>query len=267
VRHAPRDAGEVEWDPQAGKLDPSAFHNIDVVINLNGATIAGHRWTRAYKQELIDSRVKPTELLASTMAQLDEPPAVFISFSGAGYYGYHSADTILDEDSSAGSTFLAQLAQQWEMAAEPARQAGIRVVHPRLGVVIGKGGMLAKLLPVFRAGLGARLGSGQQSFSWIALHDIGPALLHCIEHGLDGPVNFTAPHAVTSAQFTRLLSSALQRPALLAVPGFALRLVTGEVADELLNGANVAPRRLVESGYEFALPSLSEALARYIPRK
>jgi uncharacterized protein len=237
VRSTPKEDGDMAWDPVQGILNPQAFDGIDVVINLNGASIAGQRWTPAYKRELLESRIIPTALLAQTMARLEKPPPLFISFSGAGYYGWtvQAPDTPLDlalkageylhrrgyliptiefgednavpaiettEDSPSGSSFVARLAQQWEAAADPARQERIRVFHPRLGVVIGNGGMLAKLLPLFRLGLGARLGSGRQPFSWVALEDIGPGLLHCIEHKLEGAVNFTGPQPVNNAQFT-----------------------------------------------------------------
>jgi uncharacterized protein (TIGR01777 family) len=266
VRHSPQSAGEFQWDPEGHELNADALNGVEVVINLNGASIAGKRWTKAYKQELTDSRVKATLLLAETMTGMLEPPRLFISFSGAGYYGYHDSAVEVSEHDPRGSSFIATLAQSWEHAAKPATAAGISVLHPRLGIVIGNGGMLAKLLPVFRLGLGARLGSGRQPFSWIALDDIGPALLHCIEHKLAGPVNFTGPHPATNAGFTRALARELHRRALFTATGFALRLMLGQVSDELLQGATVVPRRLLDSGYRFRYPDLVSALRQYIPQ-
>jgi uncharacterized protein len=231
---------------------------------MGGASIAGCRWSADYKDLLVSSRVLPTCLLATTLTQLREPPAVFISFSAVGYYGYHDLAMPLDEQADPGSTFLAELAQQWEQAAQLVADSGIQLIQPRLGVVIGGGGMLAKLLPVFRLGLGAKLGDGNQAFSWIALDDIGPALLHCIAAELAGPVNFTAPETVTNAQFTREVASALHRPAPFMVPAFALRMLAGEVAEELLHGANAIPQRLLDSGYSFRYPTLHAAITHYM---
>jgi len=266
VRHTPNGSDEFQWNPDDGTLDAAAFDGIDAVINLSGASIAGRRWTESYKRVLMDSRVKPTTLLVEAMARIGNPPRVFVSFSGAGIYGYHGMGFECDEQTPAGATFIASLAQQWEAAAQPARDAGIQVIHPRLGSVMGNGGMLKKLAPMFRFGLGARLGNGRQAFSWIALDDIGPAILHCIEHQLEGAVNFTAPQTVDNAQFTRLLAKTVHRPALISAPARLLKLMVGGLADEMLHGQRVVPQRLTDSGYQFRFPALEAAVEHYVPQ-
>jgi uncharacterized protein (TIGR01777 family) len=265
VRTSSQGANEFSWDLAAGTIDARAFDGVDVVINLSGAGIADQRWSKAYKREILSSRVDSTALLARSIATLSTKPA-FISFSAVGWYGHREPDEVLAEASSPGSGFMAEVAQAWEQAAHPAREAGVRVIHPRLGVVVGTGGMLEKLVPVFRSGIGGRLGNGKQVMSWVAQDDIGPALLHCLDRSLDGPVNLCSPQPVTNAEYTAALAHALHRPGVATVPAFALRAMVGEVATELLNGQRVLPQRLVEAGYAFQLPSLEAALQRYLPQ-
>ena len=264
VRRAPRSAGELLWDPSARKpvADLRPLEGLAAAIHLSGASIASHRWTDAYKREMVKSRVESTHALASVLASLRQPPVAFVAASAAGFYG-NRGDQILDEDSSSGTGFLANLCRDWEAASQPAMMAGIRVVHPRFGVVLdAKGGALARMLPLFRLGLGGSLGSGRQWMSWISLSDAIAALQFLAEvPALSGPVNLTAPEPVTNSEFTRALSRAVHRMAVLPAPAFALRLAFGQMAEEaLLASARVYPSRLISAGFQFAHPALVQAL-------
>lgn len=261
-------AGTVLWDPVRGEIDAAGLEGHDAIINLAGANLAAKRWTPAVKQDLIDSRVVPARLLAQTLVQLKRPPSVLINASAVGYYGDRPFKEEVDESGARGSGFLANLVHEWETAVQGAAAAGVRVVLARFGVVLSaQEGALAKMLPVFRAGLGGRLGSGQQDFSWIALAELAPALLHIIEHrDMSGPVNLVAPGAVDNAEFTRELARALHRPALAVVPAFALRLALGEMAEMLLTGVRAVPKMLLESGYPFLQPELRGALEEMLRR-
>ena len=253
----------VVWDPAAGAIDRAGLEAHDAVVHLAGKAIAAGRWTRARKQVIRESRIRGTRLLCETLAGLAHKPRVLITASGVGYYGHHEPDDRVDETSPRGAGFLADLVRDWEQASTPAKAAGIRVVHTRFGIVLSpRGGALAKMLPVFRMGLGGKVGSGRQAMSWIALDDVPSVLLHVIEHdSLSGPVNVVSPHAVTNAEFTRILGQVLGRPAILPLPGFAARLLFGEMADALLlGGARVIPRQLEHTGYRFAYPRLEQAL-------
>ncbi len=260
---APRPAGpdQVVWDPAAGTIDAAALEGIDAAINLIGERIAAVRWTRAKKIRLYTSRIVGTRLLAETLAGLPRRPRVFLSASAVGYYGSRG-DEVLTEESPPGDTYLARLCRDWEAAADPARRAGIRVVHLRnANVLDAHRGYLTPLLPLFRFGLGGRLGSGRQYFSWIAIDDWVEAAYHVLTtERLAGPVNMAAPQAVTNAEFTRTLARVLRRPALFAAPASALRLVMGELADELLVSERVSPARLLASGFTFHYPALEDAL-------
>jgi hypothetical protein len=253
---------DVQWDPERGRLDPAALEGVDVVVHLAGANVAG-RWTGAYKDEILRSRVDSTRLLAETLARLARPPRAFVSMSAVGYYG-DRGDEVLDEGAPPGQGFLADVGRQWEAAADPARAAGIRVVHPRLGVVLSpRGGALAKLLPPFSAGLGGPTGSGRQWWGVIGLDDVVGALhFMATRDALAGPVNLVLPDPVRNADFARTLAHVLGRPALVPTPAFALRLALGrEQADEmLLASQRVVPRRLLEAGFAFARPTLEAAL-------
>jgi hypothetical protein len=257
----------VVWDPAAGAIDRAGLEAHDAVVHLAGEDIAAGRWTQARKQVIRESRIRGTLLLCETLAGLAHKPRVLITASGVGYYGNHDPDDRVDETSTRGAGFLADLVRDWEQATAPAKAAGIRVVHTRFGIVLSpRGGALAKMLPVFRMGLGGKVGSGRQVMSWIALDDVPSVMLHLIEHdSLSGPVNVVSPHVVTNAEFTRILGQALGRPAILPLPGFAARLLFGEMADALLlGGARVIPKRLEDTGYRFAYPRLDQALSHLL---
>ncbi|MFC0597199.1 TIGR01777 family oxidoreductase [Streptomyces palmae] len=269
VRRAPRTAEEVRWDPIRQRVDTAGLVGCQAVVHLAGAGIADRRWTAARKQEIRDSRVLGTAALAEALASLDTPPAVLVSGSATGIYGY-PGDRPVDEDAPEGDGFLARVCQEWEAAAGPAVEAGIRTVHPRTGIVLAReGGALARLLPLFRLGLGGRLGSGEQYWSFITLADEIAALRHLlVTEELSGPVNLTAPEPATNREMTAALSRVLRRPALLPVPAPALRLALGEVAGEVLGSQRVLPRRLLDSGFTFAHPRIEDALrAAATPRR
>jgi hypothetical protein len=254
--------GNIKWDPDHGVLDPAGLAGVRIVINLCGANTGERRWTPQYKKRLIDSRVIPTDLLAQTIARLDPPPRVLVNMSAIGYYG-DRGDEEIDEDSSAGSGFLAELVRAWEAAADPAREAGIRVVHPRTAPVLHPaGGMLEKLMPYVRLGGGAVIGSGQQWVSWISLTDVLRALSWASLHdSLGGPLLVSSPAPVRNAEFMRTLARALHRPTLARVPEFAVRMMFGEMGEEtVLSGQKVIPRQLLDSGFQFEHPALDEAL-------
>jgi hypothetical protein len=252
----------VRWDPERGQLDPAALEGVDVVVHLAGANVGG-RWTTAYRDEIVRSRVDATRLLAETLARLDRPPRALVSMSASGYYG-DRGDEVLDETSPPGKGVLADVAQRWEAAADPARAAGIRVVHPRLGVVLSPtGGALAKLVPPFSAGLGGPTGHGRQWWSVVGLDDVVGALhFMATRDDLAGPVNLSLPDPVRNASFAHALGRVLGRPALIPTPTFALRLALGrDQADEmLLASQRIVPRRLLEAGFRFGHPTVEAAL-------
>jgi hypothetical protein len=255
-------AATLTWDPAVGVLDPRPLEGLDAVIHLAGESIAAGRWTPQIKDRILRSRVVGTHLLAERLGALTRKPEVLICASAVGFYG-DGGDEMIDETHGQGGGFLASVVQAWEEAADPARAAGIRVVHLRLGVVLTpRGGACARMLPMFRRGLGARLGSGRQYFSWIAIDDLLRVFGWVLaERPLFGPVNATAPGPVSNAVFTRTLARVLGRPAPFAVPGWVLRLALGEMAEEtLLAGARVRPARLLASGFTFDYPELEPAL-------
>ena len=261
VRPGRAAAGDVEWDPMRGVLAPDALDGVNAVVHLAGEPIA-QRWTPARKQAIRESRVRGTELLARTIAGMERKPGALLSGSAVGYYG-DRGDELLDEASAPGSDFLAGVVREWEDATRGAADAGIRVVRLRTGVVLSpRGGALEKLLVPFRLGVGGPIGSGRQWMSWISLHDH----LRVMEHALTtttlaGAVNLVAPNPVTNAQFAGTLGRVLTRPALVPVPGFALELMYGEMARAtILSGQRVLPKALVRSGFEFAHPTLEQAL-------
>jgi hypothetical protein len=264
--------GQVRWDPAAGRLDPEALAKADAVVHLAGAGIGDKlRWTARVKREILRSRVEGTGLVARTMAELAQAgggPQVLVCASGAHYYG-DRGDEVLTEASGPGEGFLAGVVRQWEAAADPARAAGLRVVHLRTTPVQDASGAgLQKQALLFRLGLGGRFGSGRQWLSWIALDDIAGAYLHALSRDdLDGPVNAAAPNPVTNAEFTATLARVLRRPAVLHVPAFAPKLVLGEFADEMLFASiRVRPARLLETGYRFRFPELEAALRHTLGR-
>jgi uncharacterized protein len=267
VRSEPKPGeGAIAWDPAAQRLDPGPLEGFDAVVHLAGESIFGLRWTAAKKERIRRSRVEGTRLLAAALARLARPPKAFVCASAIGYYG-DRGDEELSEESPAGTGFLAEVCRQWEEAARPAAEAGIRTVAMRLGVVFSPaGGALRTMLRPFRLGLGGRLGSGRQYLSWISLSDVVRAVEHVLEtESLSGPVNVVAPEPVTNAELTRTLARVLRRPALFPAPAFALRLVLGEMADAmLLSSVRVLPRRLVESGFRHEDPALEPALRRLL---
>lgn len=267
VRKTPG-AGEIGWDPAEGKLEAADLEGFDAIVHLAGENIAAGRWTARQKQKIRDSRVQGTRLLAETLARLERPPKVFVSASAIGIYG-DRGDEILDEQSSAGDNFLADVAKAWEESTSPASDAGIRVVRTRFGIILSpKGGALAKMLLPFRMGAGGNVGNGKQYWSWIALDDVVGALHHCLmTEELSGPVNVVAPQSLTNAKFTKVLGKVLNRPTILPVPAPAARLALGQMADELLlASARVEPVRLRETGYEYRYPDLEQALRHLLGR-
>jgi uncharacterized protein (TIGR01777 family) len=251
----------VVWDPARGELDPETLRGIDGAINLAGANI-GQRWSEGVKREIRESRVRSTELLAGTMARLSPAPRVLVNMSAVGFYG-DRGDEVLDERSTAGKGFLSEVVRAWEAATKAATDAGIRVVCARHGVVIHPSdSMLARLLPIFRMGVGGTIGNGQQWLSWVSRTDSLRALLYLLgDHSLGGVVNVTSPEPVRNAELTRVLGRVLKRPALVAVPGFAVRLLYGEMGEEtVLAGQRVLPRRLGDAGFQFQFPLLEPAL-------
>jgi uncharacterized protein (TIGR01777 family) len=268
VRRAPKAKDEARWDPEAGLIDAAALEGVDAVVNLSGENIAGGRWTDARKALLRSSRVGPTGLLARTLAGLKHKPKVLVSASAVGYYGDRGDVWVTEKDAPADD-FLARLSVEWEKATEPASSAGIRVVHPRIGVVLSPaGGALGKMLLPFRAGLGGVVGPGTQYMSWIALDDLLGVVHHLLGRpDLEGPVNTAAPEPVTNAVFTKTLGRVLGRPTVAPVPAFALRLAFGEMADAaLLSSTRVRPERLQASGYRFRFPDLEGALRHVLGR-
>ena len=264
VRQTPASEDEIAWDPlaPAGVLAPGALYGFDAAIHLAGANVAGRRWTAAYKQEIRASRVRGTRALADALAAASAPPSVLLSGSAIGWYG-DTRGREVDESSPAGSGFLPGVVREWEAAARRAEEAGIRVVTMRSGVVMSRrGGVLARMLPPFRLGLGARLGSGTQVMSWITLADYAAIVSFLLAHPeITGPVNLTTPYPVTNAEFTSALAAAVHRPGVLFLPERALKLAIGGVSSDILASARVMPRRLEAAGYRFRFPDLPAALA------
>lgn len=261
-------ADEIRWDPAAGEIDGSSLDGVDAIVNLAGAGVGDKRWTPAYRERLVSSRTRSTALLAATAAGLSDPPHVFLSGSAIGIYGSRG-DAELTEESEIGSGFLADLCVEWEAATGAAEEAGIRAAHLRTGIVLSAtGGALAKLLPLFRLGLGGRFGSGRQYMSWITIDDEVAAIIHLLTADVQGPVNLTAPHPVTNAEFVSVLGSVLGRPTVLTVPRFGPGLLLGrDRADALLfDSARVQPAVLTESGFRFAHPELADGLRAVLDR-
>lgn len=268
LRRPAGDEGEIRWNPDAGAIDADALEGMDAVVHLAGETIAGGRWSGTSKQRILESRTRGTAFLCKTLASLARKPRVLVSASAIGFYG-DRGDALLDEGSDGGSGFLADVCRQWEEATAPARDAGIRVVQLRIGVVMTPlGGALAQMLVPFRAGVGGPVGDGKQFVSWISLDDLLGAVLHAIATpALDGAVNATSPTPVTNEDLTRILGAVLRRPTLMRVPAFALRALLGEMADALLlTSTRVLPRRLMNSGFVFRDAGLHGALGDMLGR-
>lgn len=264
----PATGGDIRWDPGQRSIDAKALEGMDAVVHLAGESIASGRWSAETRKRILTSRTDGTRLLCETLAGLERKPSVLVSSSAIGFYGDRAGE-VLDESSPAGDGFLADVCAQWEAATAPARDAGIRVVLLRTGIVLTPlGGALARMLPPFKLALGGPLGSGEQYMSWISHDDLLAAILHCIaKTELHGPVGATAPTPVTNAEFTRTLGEVLHRPARLAVPAVALRTLLGDMADALLlSSARVIPRRLLESGFVYRDADLHGALADMLGR-
>ncbi|MET9610635.1 TIGR01777 family oxidoreductase [Streptomyces sp. NPDC006512] len=266
VRRAPSGPEEARWDPRSGHVDPAALAGCGAVVHLAGAGVGDHRWTAAYKREIRDSRVLGTAAIARAVAALDDPPPVLVSGSAIGYYG-DTGDRPVDEGAPAGEGFLPSVCVEWEAAAAPARDAGVRTVFARTGLVVAaEGGAWGKLFPVFRAGIGGRLGNGRQYWSYISMHDEIAALRHLIDTpGLSGPVNLTAPEPLTNREITAAMGRVLRRPALFAVPAPALRIALGEFSEDVLGSQRVRPARLLESGFVFRHPGIEESIRAALP--
>jgi uncharacterized protein len=254
----PARPGEISWQP-GEVLDPAALAGVDAVVHLAGVGIADHRWSERHKRDVLRSRVEGTTTIATAVAAGD--PRVLLAGSAIGWYG-DTGTRAVDESAPAGAGFLADVCRQWEAAAEPARAAGARVATLRTGLVCGRGGgLLGRMVPLFKLGLGGRLGSGRQYWSWISMADEVDAIRHVLAGDLAGPVNLTGPDPVTNAEFTKTLARVLGRPAIAPVPPIALRIALGGFADEgVLSGQRVLPHALQESGYSFQHPTLEAAL-------
>jgi uncharacterized protein (TIGR01777 family) len=261
VRSRPQDSRQAHWDPAAGRIDAGALAGADAVVHLAGKSIGKSlRWTRRVKREILQSRVEGTALLAATIAGLEGGPRVLVCASGIHYYG-DRGDELLTEQSASGRGFLAEVCRPWEAAADPARAAGVRVVHLRTALVQAANGLLARQFLLFRLGLGGRLGSGRQWWSWIALDDVVGLYRHALLTAeLEGPVNAAAPNPVTNAEHAATVARVLHRPALLPVPRFGPKLLLGDLADVLFASTRVHPAVALASGYRFAFPELEPAL-------
>lgn len=258
---------EIHWNPISGQLDAAALEGADVIVNLAGENVAS-RWTESKKQLILQSRISATRLLVKAISLLKAPPKQLVNASAIGFYGSRGCEKV-DEASSSGLGFLANVCRQWESAALTGDPKGLKVALIRIGVVLGKeGGALASMLTPFKLGLGGVVGSGDQWMSWISLQDLVAIIAFVIEKGLEGPINAVAPHPVTNKDFTKVLGTTLNRPTIFPMPAFAARLLFGEMADELLLGSTrVVPDRLLKEGFQFATPTLNTALELILNNK
>lgn len=260
-------ANTVRWDPSAGTIEGD-LEGTEAVVHLAGESIAQGRWSPDKKRRILDSRVQGTRLVAERIAALSTPPKVMVSTSAVGYYG-DRGDEVLTEESTPGEDFLARVCREWEAAAEPARRAGIRVVHPRLGIVLSpQGGALGTTLPIFKLGGGGKIGSGRQWWSWVTLADVVGSIVHSLtEETVEGPVNVGSPNPMTNAEYTKVLGKVLGRPTILPLPAPAARIMLGEVADALLLASQrMQPAKLEATGYSFRHPRLEGALRHLLGR-
>lgn len=255
-------ARELSWDPETGQIDAARLEGVDAVVHLAGENIAGRRWSEAFKREIRDSRVKGTRLIGEAIAGLRAKPQAMVCASAIGYYG-DRGDEVLGESAAPGNDFLAQVCREWEAACQPARDAGVRVVNTRIGVILSPdGGALKKMLTPFKLGVGGKIGDGRQYMSWVALDDVVGAIQFVLaKPQAAGAVNLVAPRAVTNAEFTKTLGRVLSRPTIFPMPAFAARLAFGEMADALLlSSTRVLPQALTAAGYPFRQPELEPAL-------
>ena len=257
VRRPTTTSDEVAWDPIAGTVDLAALQGVDAIIHLAGAGVGDKRWTNKYRATILNSRLNGTTTIANAVNALK--PSVFISASAIGFYGETGNRAVVETDRG-GDDFLAVVCRDWENATDSVQ--GVRTVKLRTGLVLDPtGGALGRILPIFRLGLGGKLGSGKQWWSWITLHDEVKAIIHCLNHDISGPVNLVSPNPVTNQEFTGTLARALHRPALFPVPGFALKIVIGGFASGILGSQKVLPKVLLDSGFTFDYPHLTNALA------
>lgn len=264
VRRPATGAGEVQWDPARGVLDPAAIDGAHSVINLAGVSIAGKRWSEERKREILRSRIDATNLLARTIVSSPNRPSSFVSTSAVGYYG-DGGNQVLTEQSPNGAGFLAAVCHDWEAAAQPAADAGIRVVHPRFGIVVAhEGGMIAQLKRLFGLGLGGRIGNGEQFMSWIDIDDLTRLLLRSVtDERLEGPVNAVAPNPATNREFTEAFGAAIGRPTVIPVPTFGIRAMLGQMGEELiLVSQRAIPRRMLDENFEFRYPTIDRSLRK-----
>jgi len=252
---------EVSWDPIAGTVDLEGLAGIDAVVHMAGAGVGDRRWTDSYKKTILDSRVDGTHTIVRAMTQLDPKPRTLVAGSAIGWYG-ETGDRAVDETAPAGTGFLADVVRAWEAAADPAREAGIRVTHARTGLVVsGAGGAWARLFPIFKLGLGGKLGSGRQYWSWISLRDEISALMYLLDNeSLSGPVNLTGPAPATNSEVTEAMGRVLHRPTLFSVPAFALKTVLGEFSIEVLGSARVLPAVLEDTGFTWQDATVESAI-------
>jgi uncharacterized protein len=268
VRRKPTNAQEVFWDPKKQQIDHLLLDGLDAIVHLAGAGVGDKRWSEKYKKEIYNSRVNSTKLIVQAISKMHKPPKVLVSASAIGYYG-DTKDKLVDENALAGEGFLAEVCQAWEAAAKGAKQYGVRVVHPRTGLVLSRnGGLMKKLYPLFYFALGGKMGKGNQYWSCISLNDEVRALFHLIENEkLSGGVNLVMPTAVTNLEFVKTLGKILRRPTLLAVPAFALKIALGEFSSEVLGSVRVAPGKLIVTDFVFEQPDLALALHQATQKK
>jgi len=268
VRRQPSSADETRWDPQSGFVEPTAMAGADAVINLAGPGLGDRPWTSSRQHKLLDDRVSATHTITAAMVAAQPRPRVLLSMSGTGYYGA-PGDAPVTEEAPQGDGYVAEIAAAWERATSPASDAGIRVVRMRTGVVLSaKGGAFGRLLPIFRLGVGGRLGSGRQWWSWLALPDYVAGVRFLLEHDeIDGPVNLTSPEPIRNTDMTKAMGRVLHRPTYTFVPGFALRLPLRDFADDLLAGQRAVPQKLLDAGFAFANPTFEPALRELLNRQ
>ena len=260
VRRATIAPDEIQWDPKTGYVDIEALRGVDAVIHLAGVGVGDKRWTKRYKSEILNSRLLGTTAIANAVAEVK--PQVFISASAIGWYGDSGNRAVVESD-SVGNDFLAAVCREWEGAADLA--GDVRTVKLRTGLVLDPtGGALGRMLPLFRFGLGGKLGSGKQWWSWITLHDVVRAIIFALEHPIAGPVNLTTPNPVTNQEFTAALARAMNRPALFPAPAIALKIALGGFASEVLGSKKVMPNALSDAGFVWDYPHITNALTALI---
>lgn len=261
VRRKPKTADQIFWDPTTGQIDHLLLDGVDAIVHLAGAGVGERRWSEKYKKEILDSRVNSTKLIVKAIARMHRPPKVLVSASAIGFYG-DTAESSVDENAPAGTGFLAEVCLAWEAAAKPAKQYGVRVVHPRTGLVLSrKGGLLKKLYPLFFFGLGGKIGNGKQFWSCISLNDQVRVLFHLIENEkISGGVNLVMPEAVTNKEFVKTLGKIMKRPTIFSVPAIALKIALGEFSSEVLGSIKVAPSKLIVNDFQFDESNLTSAL-------